>query len=48
MRALIFVYVREEVVHAQVQNAPLDWLLSKTGLGVVSRLLSKICWLRIL
>ena len=23
MRALIFVYVREEVVHAQVQNAPL-------------------------
>ena len=28
MRALIFVYIVEEVVHAHVQNAPLEWFSS--------------------
>ena len=44
---LIFVYIIEEVAHAHVQNAPFELLMSRTGLGVVPRLLSEICWLRI-
>ena len=50
MRALIFVYIIEdyiieEVAHAHVQNAPLEWFLSTPGLGVMPRLLREICWL---
>ena len=45
MGALVFVYIIEEVAHAHAQNAPLEWLLSIPGLGVVPRPLSKICWL---
>ena len=37
----------EEVAHAHVQNAPLEWFSSTPGLGVVLRLQSEICWLRI-
>ena len=47
MRALVFVYIIEEVAHTHVQNAPGKWLLSTPGQGVVLRLLSEICWLRI-
>ena len=47
MRALIFVYIIEEVAHAHAQNAPLEWFLSTPGLGVVPGLLSRICWLHI-
>ena len=39
MRALIFVYIIEEVAHAHVQYAPLKWFSSTPGLGVVPRLL---------
>ena len=48
MRALIpvFVSIIEEDAHTHVQNAPLEQFLSITGLQVVLRLLSKICWLR--
>ena len=35
------------VAHAHVQNAPLEWLTSKTNLRVMSRLLSENCWLHI-
>ena len=45
MRILVFVYIVGEIVYAHVQNAPLEWFLSIPGLGVVPRLLSKICWL---
>ena len=47
MRTLVLVYIIEEAAHALAQNAPLQWLSSNTGLGVVHRLLSEICWLRI-
>ena len=47
MRALIFVYIIEKVAHAHAQNALLEWFWSTSGLGVVSRLLGEICWLRI-
>ena len=40
MRALVFVYIIEEVTHAHVQNAPLEWFLSTPGLGVMPRPLS--------
>ena len=39
MRALIFVYIIEEVAHAHVQYAPLEWFSSTPGLGVVPQLL---------
>ena len=45
MGALVYVYIMGEVVHAHAHNAQID--SSKTGLGVVSKLLSKSCWLRI-
>ena len=48
MRALIFVYIIEEVAHVHVPNTTLEWLSSKTGVGVMPGLLSEICWLRIL
>ena len=47
MRALILVYIIEEVAHVHVQDAPLQWFSSLPELEVVQRLLSKICWLRI-
>ena len=47
MRALVFVYNIEEVAHAHAQNEPFVWFSSTPGLGVVSSLLSEICWLRI-
>ena len=47
IRALIFVYIIEDVAHAHVQNTPLERFLSILGLGVMSRLLSEICWLRV-
>ena len=47
MKALIFVYnnIIEKVAHTHAQNAPLEWFSSRPGLEVVSRPLSKICWL---
>ena len=47
MRAVVFVYIIKEVAHTHVQNSPLEWFSSTPGLGVVTRLLSEICWLRI-
>ena len=47
MRAVVFVYNIEEVAHAHAQSAPFEWFSSTPGLGVVSRLLSETCWLRI-
>ena len=44
-RAIIFVYIIEEVAHAYAQNAPLEWFSSTPGLGVMTRLFSEICWL---
>ena len=41
MRAIAFVNIIEEVAHAHVQNAPLEWFLSTTRLGVVPRPLSE-------
>ena len=35
MRALIFVYIIEEVTQAHAQNAPLEWFSSTFGLGIV-------------
>ena len=46
MSALVFVYI-VEVAHSLAQNAPLEWFSSIPGQGVVPRLLSEICWLRI-
>ena len=43
MRALIFIYIIE-VAHDYLCRTHLS---SKIGLGVVSRLLSEICWLHI-
>ena len=43
----IFVYIIEEVAHAHVQNVPLEWFSSIPAIGVVPRLLSQICWLRV-
>ena len=34
MRALLFVYIIEDVAHAHAQNAPLEWFSSTPGLGV--------------
>ena len=45
MRALVFIYMIEEVAHAHAQNAPLEWFPSTPGLGIVLRLLNKVCWL---
>ena len=45
MRALIYVYIIQEVPHAHAQNTTLERFSSRTGLGVVPRLLSEICWL---
>ena len=42
MRALIFVYIIEEVTHAHAQTAPHEWFLSIPGLEVMPRLLSEI------
>ena len=42
MRALIYVYITEEVAHAHAKNAPLEWFSSTPRLGVVL-----IVWLRI-
>ena len=47
MRALVFVKIVEEVAHTHAPNAPLEWFSSTPGLGVMLRLLSEICWLRI-
>ena len=44
-KALIFVYIIGEVAHAHAQNAPIEWFLSTSGLGVVPRLLSAVLWL---
>ena len=38
MRALVLVYIIEEVAHAHAQNAPLEWFSSTPGLGVVPKL----------
>ena len=43
VRALIFVYIIEEVAHAHVQNALLERFSSTHGLGVMRRLLNEIC-----
>ena len=39
MRALVFVYIIEEVAHTHAQNAPLQWLSSKTVLATKRDLL---------
>ena len=41
MRAMVFVYIIEEVAHANVHNAPLEWFSSAPGQGVAPRLLSE-------
>ena len=47
MGALVIVNIIEEVAHAHAESTPLEVFLSTPGLGVVTRLLSKICWLHI-
>ena len=47
MRDVVFVYIIEKVAHAYEHTAPIEWFSSTPGLGVVPRLLSEICWLRI-
>ena len=46
MRTCILVYIIKEVALVHSQNAPLEQFLTIAGLGVLSRQLSEICWLR--
>ena len=41
MRALVCVYIIEEVAHVHAQKAPLEWFSSTLGLGVVLSLLTR-------
>ena len=47
MMAIVFVCIIEEVAPAHLQNTPCGWFLSTPGLGVVPRLLSKMCWFHV-
>ena len=38
LRALVFVYIIEQVAHAHSKNTPLEWFSSTPGLGVAGTL----------